>query len=309
MKTRKIALLSAIACLACAWALQLTLGGGDSVKLVKLTERQKPDSVTIARGDGKSVALAKDGDKWAIGEKKYTADQAKVTDLLSALETVKVLGTVSRSGDLERYGLAETQRVTVTASMGGKALRAIAIGKAAATSQQSYAILDGGKDVVLVSGNLKDTFGVDADSLRDKTVWSVPPESVTRIESHDASGKISFALAKTGNPAVWSGAEPEKVRLFSFDAAKVDSWAASFAKLAADSFASEGTTVPDATLASFVVTGGGKTITLALRAKEGENRYLCTSAETPYPFYLSSAVVSNMQKAYTEFAAASAEKK
>jgi hypothetical protein len=196
MKTRKIVLLATIAVLACVCVLQIVFTGGDSVREVKFDG--KPDSLVLARGSLPPVSLVKDGDKWLIGDKKYPADGAAVERMLDAIASIRVLGTVSSGGDYDRYGLTDDSRLTVTASLAGKALRTVAIGKNSVTAQQTYALLDGAKAVSLVSGNYGDIFGKTADELRGKDIWVLDAEGITRV---DASG---FSVAKAGKPAVWT---------------------------------------------------------------------------------------------------------
>jgi len=299
MKTRKIILLSAIVLLCGVYVLQIALGGRDSVKILKLAD--KIDTIVIATGTGSSpLTISKDGDKWILGDKKYPADSSLVEGMAAALGEIKTLGTVSGSGDYERYGLNEEARLTVTASKGGKVLRTVAVGKNASTAQQCYVLLDGGKSVQLVSGNFKETFGKDLATLRNRLVWSIPTEGITRVDVA-SSGTPAFALAKAGTPAAWVVASPDSAKNFALDADKASAWALLFATVTADSFAPDGTAVPEKPFETFTVTGAGKTVTFNLLAKEGDARYLCSSSESPYPFYLSAAIGEKFVKTYKDF--------
>ena len=109
MKARKIILLSAIALLCGVYTLQIVFGGRDSVKVLKLAD--KIDTIVIATGTNASpLTISKDGDKWILGDKKYPADSSFVEGMVTALAEIKTLGTVSGSGDYERYGLNEEAR-------------------------------------------------------------------------------------------------------------------------------------------------------------------------------------------------------
>ena len=90
----------------------------------------------------------------------------------------------------------------MTASLAGKTLRTVAIGKNSVTAQQTYALIDGAKAVSLVSGNYGDIFGKTADELRGKDIWTLDAAGITRV---DAAG---FAVAKAGTPAVWTAVPP-----------------------------------------------------------------------------------------------------
>jgi hypothetical protein len=300
MSARKTILLAAIASLSVIFVIQSLLGGKDSVKTVKLADGIAIDSISIARADGTTVNLSKEGDAWFVGDRKYPVDKNAVDGMVAALGEIRVIDTVSRSGDLERYGLDGAAAVTVTASKAGKAVRAIVAGKNASAAGQSYALVDGSKAVSLVSGSLKDTFDKDAESLRDKTVWSTAREGITRIEAEGTAKDCAFVLAKAGDPASWQIAAPESAKQIAIDGAKADSFALSFSSIVADSYAPEGTALPDKPVARFVVQGTGKQYTLTVGAKNAADaKYLCSSSETPYAFYMTASITERLLAPYT----------
>jgi len=312
MKTRKILLLAAIAVLACVYAAQLVFSRSGSIKELKLAD--EPDSISIARVEGESLTLAKEGERWFIGEKKYPADQAKVDAMLKAFSTIKVLEVVSASGDFDRYGLDEASRLVIAVSKGGKVLRTLCAGKASSASNQSYAYVDGEKDVLLVAGKLRSEFDKTVESLRDRTVWNVKGESVTRVDSdfsrspRDIAGSITrripFSIEKSGEGATWqeiavpgSGASANE----KLDATRVDAWVDSIVNLRADSFAPEVSAIPSQNLGTLTITASGKAMTLSIVRKEGDTKYLCVSSESPYPFYLQAGTVARFAKGLREF--------
>jgi len=314
VKTRKIALLGAIAVLACVYILQLAFQAAGSIKELSLTD--EPDALAIERSGGEKVSIAKDGDRWVVGAAKYPADKAKVESMLNAMKSIRILGTVSGSADYDRYGLGESGRLSVTASKNGKALRSVIAGKNSSTSEQSYALVDSGKDVLLVAGRLRDEFDKTVDALRDRTVWGVPVEGITRVDSdfspappgiagsgaaESGTRRMAFAVAKAGDPSVLQSVPLAGKSASAVDAAKAAAWVESFAALRADSFAIEGTPVDGKPLGILTVTAAGKVMTLSVLKKEGESRYLCVSSESRYPFYLQSGTVANLAKIPTEF--------
>ena len=312
MKTRKILLLAAIAALGCVYAAQLVFSRSGSIKELKLAD--EPDSITIARPGGETIALAKEGGRWLIGEKKYPADQAKVDAMLKALTNIKILETVSSSDDPDRFGLDDAARFVVTASKGGKALRTVYAGKASSASDQSYACVDGGKDVLLVAGKLRFEFDKQAESLRDRTVWNVKGESVARVDSDfsrspgDIAGsgtrRIPFSIEKAGEGegAAWREVSvPGAAANGMLDPAKASAWVDSISNLRADSFASDASAMPAQGLGTLTITAAGKSMTLSVVRKEGNTKYLCVSSESPYPFYLQAGTVARFAKTPKEF--------
>ncbi len=298
MKTRKKILLAAIGVLALAFALQTALGRRNAVQTLSLAD--DPDRIEIARAGGEVTTLAKVGDRWLIGDEKLPADPQAVAEMITVLKEIKTLGSVSASGDWARYGLDDATAVIVKASRDGSAMRTVAAGKNSSTTQQSYVRIDGGKDVLLASSRFRDRFDRSAESLRDRTVWKVPSGGMTRIQSDfaaigdiDGSGKrrTAFAVAKAGTPATWQGAPLAGKNASPVDADKTASWAESLAELRADSFAPDGTAIPESPLGKIAILAAGKTVTLTVARKEGETKYLCSSSESPYPFYLQKATV------------------
>jgi hypothetical protein len=309
MNTRKTVLLAGIAILAGVCALQAALAGRGSIEILKLKAGDAPDAISISRADGSVVTLGKSSSGWTVGDKKYPADPASVDEMLAAVSSVKILGTVSGSSDYERYGLGEGSRVTVTASKAGKTLRTLAAGKSSVTATQSYALVDGKKNVVLVSGSLRELFDRGVDAFRSHAIWSVAADGIAKVEATASGRNASFAISKTGKNAAWQLSAPDAAKSFLLSSDKANAWAASFAAVRADSFAPDGTAISDKPLVVFKITAAGKEITFAVVSKlEGQNaktgepsggKYLCTSSESPYPFYIPESTGAKMLESYT----------
>ena len=314
MNARKTFLLVGIAVLAAVCVLQTLLAGHGSIETLRIKAGDVPDSITISRADGSSVTVNKSASGWTVGDKHYPADSAKVDGMIAAISSIKILGTVSGSSDYERYGLADGARVTATASKAGKTLRTVAAGKNSVTETQSYALVDGNKNVLLVSGSLKEIFDRGTESLRSHEIWSVPAGGITRIDAVSSGKNTAFSIEKTGSPAAWKISGPESAKSFILSDGKANAWAAGFAVLRAESFAPEGTEISDKPLAVFKIDSAGKQILLAIVSKlEGpipsagaqpsatpaSGKYLCTSSESPYPFYIAEAAGAKLLAPYT----------
>lgn len=300
MKTRKILLLASIAVLACAFVIELLASPSGSVKTLALAE--KPDSILIEKG-GVKLALVKEGDKWTVGEKKYPADAQKVDSIVASVSTLKVFETLPGGDDATRFGLGEKDGLTVTAVLGGKELRRIEVGKATSTARQSYVRLGGEKNILMVSGNLAQEFGMGVSELRDKRVFSFEVKEASAVE---VRGKESYSLSKTGEGAAWKVEGQAAGKETTLDGAKVEAWLSSLASLRASDFAPEGTAPAGDPFATVKVTLGTRTATLSVYSvpKLGENKnnagYLCASSETPYLFYVSEYDVTRSLKPLAE---------
>lgn len=189
MKSRKLFLLAGIAVLLCAYIFQ-TIGAHRSpVKSYIL--KDMPDSVTIKSEANGTVLLTKEYDAWFVGEDKKPASEDDVRYLMTALQNIKTLGVVSRSNseaDLQRYGLDDMAKITVTASKGGKEVRTLVLGKAATNADQTYIRVDGGSETLIASGNLHHQFEVKAEDL-----VAPPPEEPKAEENAPAEGADSAA--------------------------------------------------------------------------------------------------------------------
>ncbi len=288
--TRKAALCAAIAVLAAVYALQLVLGAPDTVKVESLAGT--PDAIEITRPGMAALRLTASGDKWLIGDKDYPADGARVEAMTKALGTIKILGRVSGDAESGEYGLGEAERLLVTAWKDGKKIRSLTVGKNAVTAQQSYVQLDDGSDVLLVSGALKGVFDRDADSLRDKTIWTLTADALSRVS---VSGGKSWAIEKSGEPPVWGLAAGSSVT-GELDAEKAASWVSGLLSVKASGFVPGDGDIPASTLGKTVLTAGGKEYWIAVHEKGEDGRYLCSSSESPYAFYLSAASAEKFLK-------------
>ncbi len=308
MSTRKIFLLSGIAVLAVAFAVQTALAARDPVKTLKLADKESPDAISIALPGGDKIDLSKSGEAWTIGDKKYPADGAKIASMVDAIMTVKSLGVVSGSNDYDRYGLGDAAKISVTATKSGKTVRTLGIGKNSTAYGQTFALIDGKTSVTLVSGSLGDVFGGGVETLRDHNIWALKRDDVTSVAVKAAGKDASFTIEQTGDPAAWKLTAPESAKSFALDADAAAAWASGFSALRAESFAPEGTAIPESALAEFAVTAAGKEVRLTVYAKEAvpgkadQFRYLCVASESPYPFYLSAAAAEKYLAPYAALA-------
>lgn len=302
MKTRKIILLSAIVVLLVVFICQLVFNGQSSIKDVTLDS--EIDTILIQSATS-SVTLTSTDGVWYVGDEKYLTDTSKADKLVSAVKDIRVLQTVSNSSDDDRYGLGDGEVITVTASKDGKTLRTISIGKAAVTSSQTYAQLDGKNEVLLVSGTLRDTFNATVDSLRDTVVFKVDDvQKISRLDATNETGSFSLVKTVEGDTPVWTLDSPLTSALddaaeIVLDAEKAASWATSFSVLHASGFTdSLGSAVKCGELS---ITTDADTINLtvykvAATSEDAEDIWYCKNAQSPYIYQISQYSASNILK-------------
>ncbi len=292
---RKTALLASVAVLACVYALQLALSRPESVR--NLAAESAIDSIEITGPDASRTVLAKAGDAWTVGERRYPADASRVEAMLSLLNPVKILGTVASDASRGEYGLEEGSAVSVTALSGGKKIREVLVGKGAVNSMQTYARVDGAQSVSLLSGDYRGAFGLPADELRSRDVWSLDAQSVTRVSSERPS--LAFALERTGEPPVWAlAADSQRASgaARAVDAEKANAWVNGLLAVKAQSFAREDAALPASALCTITIQAGGATHWLRLHEKGADGTYLCSASGTASPFYLSSWTAEKLLK-------------
>ena len=164
MKTRKIVLLAGIAALLCVYILQVIGAHRSPVK--EFTLSAEPDAITIESASNGAIQLNKIGEKWLVNNQ--LAEENQMYMLTNAVKNVKTLGVISRSNaeaDLQRYGLDDMTKITVTIAKEGKTLRTLIIGKSATNADQTYLRVDGGSETLIASGDLHGQFNVKAEDL------------------------------------------------------------------------------------------------------------------------------------------------
>ena len=133
MKPRKIILLSSCALLLIICILQGISKTKDTVKTFEFSET--PDAISIQKPDGE-IKLVLENGEWFVGEKKYPTLQSTVDSIIDDIKSVRALDKVGKANNqnmLDRYELNDGQKIVVTASLNGKVLRTIHIGKTSST--------------------------------------------------------------------------------------------------------------------------------------------------------------------------------
>ena len=289
LKVRKIVLLALIPVLLCIYILQVVTQNRNTVKYLTLSE--EADTVLIKKGDGTEIKVFKEADAWFVSDKKYPVDESTATQLIADISSLKILETVSSSAsDRERYGLDESAAVTASLYKDGKLLRTVEVGKASPTAQQTYITVDGSKDILLSSGAITSNFAQGVNDIRSKKVYSVDVMKVTAAEASTPADGV-FSVFRNAEDNTWLGG----------DSSKVSSWISNISSLNVQSWADDNTPIPQTEAGSVKLTAEGRIIEIHVYETDDESKYLCTSSETPYPFYLSSYSAEKYIKSAVDF--------
>ena len=312
MTKRKTLLLIILGCLVAVFVLQIAFsrrGRAETLELAKAPDRIEVSS--IENGAFALVKAAPDPDNesqgWVIEEGGFAADPSSVRRMLNSLNSLKLLSAVSSDVESANFGLDGESAVTVEAFAGGQSLRRVKIGKASATGSQTYAVVDGGGRVQLVSGNIRDAFNRTADAIRDRRIFSLDQGQIVRIEAANAYGE--FALERRGEPAAWHIASSGALGGIAADTEKTAAWVSSVLTLTAAGFEDESVNLPETPAGNVTFTlqadetGAPRLVTLNLYAPdEAGGEYLAASSECKQAFRVSSYTAERYLKDAADFA-------
>jgi hypothetical protein len=186
--------------------------GADAANTAEILLRKKgSDDVLLRKVDG----------AWRLIKPiQAPADASSVAGLVSSLAQAKREEiVVEKDADLRTYGLDQPSgAVTFTPASPGAKAKVLFFGNDNPTGSYAYGMIDGLPEVFLTYLSVKNAALKDADSLRDKTVWSFNSADVESLRSTQGGG---FTL-KRGDSAGWvilSGGKSEPGR-----GAEVEEW-------------------------------------------------------------------------------------
>ncbi len=304
MRLRKILLLSGCAVLLCVCVLQCVAAARDSAKVFEVDS--EPDEILIDNA-GSVVKLVRQDGKWFVGEKLYPANESSVDSIKNSLMKITALDKVGKLSDdsvVNRYELGGTKRINVTAKAGGEVLRSVSVGKASSTGAQSYVVLDGGKDIYLVSGNLNSEFSKTVEELRSKIVYKTEADGISSVSVTDFTDGTektwSVSRSGSGEETVWnfSGGEVQ------VDPVKASDWFRSVSALSIAAWLGEDDVVSGTKQYSVRIYSTEEILLDIYHVPEnnGESEYYYGScSSTPYKFKVPGYVVQKFQKKPGDF--------
>ena len=313
---RKIVLLGVLAVLVCIYVIQLVFTGRNKIKIVSV--KDEPDSFVIQTGTGEEVKLFKDGDGWFVGDKKYPANASTAQEMCETVQSVKLLGTVSRSaaGEEERYGLDDGSRTVVTAFKDGKVIQSIIVGKDTSTGRQSFVQVSKDNSVYLAENALHSMFAVDVDALRSKEVYSLDSSEIYSVNiSYKEDGVLkSFSFVKSADESSEEGfvskenwiCTPASMMSYSseipseVDSEKVTNWVRSLSTLNVSEWLDDDFSISEADSDfSMLISAKDKTVDLRGYVKDDETYLYCS--EVPYCFKVASYIGARFTKTPSDF--------
>ena len=276
-------------------------------------ESDQIDRLIVHKGE-RVVELQKKDDQWVVGPKAYRGDSIKVKNMVSSATDLTLTALVSESGNLERYGLSDDQKVVVKAYGGEELVREFAIGRRAPTQQHTFVALPGNPKVYHARGNIDGTYDRSVDELRDETVLTYEKRDITTLILAKGDQSTTFTRQETTSeeqtakgedqetnaslPKIqWTDADGNIV-----DTADIDRLLNSFYKLRCDDFlednAQEGLNAPLWTV-TFKTDQASHHLSLYAQSEQESIAFPAVSSDSPYTFTLHKSRVETYEKEIT----------
>ena len=156
--------------------------------------------IAIKQKQSDPVTLQKaDANKWQITEPKpYRADQETVASMLSTLSGLNADRVVEdKASDRKQYGL-DPAAVELDITGKSQGTRQLLLGDDTPAGGDVYAALAGDPRVFTISSYNKTSLAKSLNDLRDKSLLTVSPDKVSRVELLRKGQEIEFDRTKDG---------------------------------------------------------------------------------------------------------------
>ena len=286
-------------------------------ELPEIPQVNEKDLTKLEITRGKSVmVLNRKDDQWFIAPAEYPTDPNKVKAMLDALKDLSLTALVSESKNYSLYELDEEQKINVKASQGDILKLDIDVGKSASSFRHTFVRPSGDDRVFHAQGNLKNTFDVTVDTLRDKTVLSLKPAEIQQINI--IKEQQSLAFTRTQIPVEVKAADAEKSTDPAPPAPKLVWQAATglpvnepalnqllnaLASLRCEKFIDDRKKEDFKSPLFTIELKGGQDYNLSIfpKAEENDTHYPAVSSGSDYPFQLSASQVDQIMKEPSAF--------
>ncbi len=293
MKVRKEYIV--IAVLIVALSLYLLMRSRDrthyELPVLPTVSKDAIDRIVVTRPAGE-ITLEKRNGAWTIIPEGYPADEKKVEAMEDALTGLDIGAMVSESGSYGRYDLDEDGKIVAEAFGGGESLAKVDIGKTASTYRHTYIRLPGDDRIYQASGNLRRTFDLEKDRIRDRNVLDAERSSVTGLTVAGVDGRVSLTkISKpSAPPAAGQQEQQEMTEWITPDSVQadgkiVDGILRQLTSLDADGFPADSIATGDYQF--FAALGGTGDTLYVYDYLEGDKKYVASSTQYAFPFLLS----------------------
>lgn len=287
-------------------------------KLVQVNEKELT-KLEITR-DKTVMVLNKKDDQWYIAPAEYPTDANKVKDMLDAIKNLDLTALVSESKNYNLYELDEGQKINVKAFQGDSLKLDIDVGKSASSFRHTFVRPSEDERVFHAQGNLKNTFDVTVDSIRDKRVLSLKTAEIQQLNIYKEPQSLAFtrtqvpvevsapdadknteAAAPAPTPApqqVWQAATGQPV-----NESALNQLLNTLANLRCEKFIDDRKKEDFKSPLFTIELKGGQEYKLSIfsKAEENDPNYPAVSSGSDYPFELSTSQVDRIMKEPSAF--------
>ena len=261
--------------------------------------------IDITGPDG-TISLNRADDSWTIGEQKYPADRAKVSQMLDAISDLSLTAMMSESKDYVRYDLTDKNKISVKTWAGKTPERDFDIGKIGPSFRHTFVKLAGDANVYQARNNFRATFEQGVEDLRDKVVLSFAASDIQEIRLTKGMEAMTLARHETPlpketgekeeNDPAKEAAPPLKAKMVwqtsdgrTAASAKVDELLAAVSQLVCEKYITDHVAADYKDPIYTLELEGQKAHRLSIFAKQNEtdNSYPAVSSDSSYPFFLS----------------------
>lgn len=253
-------------------------------------------SLTILR-NGTSATFEKRADGYYMTQPLATqADQSTVGAITSELSSERVVRTLAATPEqLATFGLTNPA-VTLQFSLQNGTKHTLKLGNKDFSGFNVYAIIDGSKDVSILSNTILTSSDKPADDFRDQSVLHFQPNDATSFDLKNDSGEI----AAMKRDSTW---KLEKPRAVAADGPAISSFldsistarVASFVDDASSDLSKYGLTSPAVNLR--IDLAGGKTTELKV-GKKAASAYFAMVASQPFVFRINDTTYKTLSQKY-----------
>lgn len=147
---------------------------------------------------GATISLSKNGSDWNLTQPIETrADQTAIGSIVNDLSGLQIQRSFTPTDSLSKYGLADPAlKIDFRASNGSS--HTVELGNKDFSNSAVYALVDGSKQIDMVSPSLFDDANKPVSQLRDRSILDLNNSEVTALTLSDSNGKFSVRKAQAG---------------------------------------------------------------------------------------------------------------
>jgi hypothetical protein len=246
---------------------------------IDVLEIEQPDAL---------VRLVRSGEIWQIQPEGYPGDPEVIGEMLKTAAAMELTELVSVTGNYARFGLDERARIRVTVYKDDKALRSFELGKRSSSYSHTFVRIERDERVFQTPGDPGAFFGLSGENLRDRSVLSFDPKTITSIRAQGDGWTVE--LEKTGGSWATKSGQP-------WERETIQNLLATLSDLHAFAYTDQGGQAGKPVFS--ITANGSKTYTLEVFPRQG-NLYPARSSENAYPFSLYFAVTENIMNTFIE---------